>query len=331
MPLLQVATKIFVWAEAHLEALTAAYIPGSQNSIVDHLSREFPDKNEWALNQKFLEPIFSEWGTPSVDLMATRVNTKTPQFVSRFRCNKALTQDAFSILWDFPLVYIFPPVPLVIRTLLKIAREKVHTIIILPFWPQRPWFPLLLHMASAPPRRLPLKRDLLWQCQCVHPNPNRLQTDSLAAESTRLQAQGISKEVISTLLKSRKASTNVTYNRIWAKFTTFALQKNFASVDPNVAQVLDFLQSALNKGLAYSTLKVQISALSCFTGYRWADEPLVKQFLKATMKINPPRKSLFPAWVLGTVLRALLLHPFVPAESCPFWFLTLKLFFLSPP
>lgn len=69
--------------------------------------------------------------------------------------------------------------------------------------------------------------------------------------------------------------------------------------------------------------------MSCFTGHKWSDEPLIKQFLRAAIRIRPPRKSLFPAWDLGTVLKALLQHPFVPAETCPLWFLTVKLIFLT--
>lgn len=154
---------------------TATYIPGRQNHLADHLSRNFPTSSEWAVNRRYLEPIFSEWGTPSVDLMATSENAQLPRFVTRFKNRKAIAQDAFSIPWTFPLVYIFPPFPLILKTLLKIAKEETHAILILPFWPRRPWFPLLLQMAAAPPIALPLKKDLLRQGQWTHQNPGRLQ------------------------------------------------------------------------------------------------------------------------------------------------------------
>lgn len=175
LPLLQLTTRIFAWAETRLEALTATYIPGRQNHLADHLSRNFPTSSEWAVNRRYLEPIFSEWGTPSVDLMATSENAQLPRFVTRFKNRKAIAQDAFSIPWTFPLVYIFPPFPLILKTLLKIAKEETHAILILPFWPRRPWFPLLLQMAAAPPIALPLKKDLLRQGQWTHQNPGRLQ------------------------------------------------------------------------------------------------------------------------------------------------------------
>lgn len=44
----------------------------------------------------------------------------------------------------------------------------------------------------------------------VSPQPRQIATDSMAVESARLQSQGISEELISTLL-SRRATTNATF------------------------------------------------------------------------------------------------------------------------
>lgn len=120
--LLQLTTEI------HLEAWTVAYIPGRQKNPVDQLSRTFPSNSyrPYPVNRRYLEPIFSEWGTPSMDLMATSENAQLPKFVTRFRYSKAIAQDAFSIPWTLPLVYIFPLVPQILKTLLKIAKEETH-------------------------------------------------------------------------------------------------------------------------------------------------------------------------------------------------------------
>lgn len=161
----QLATKILHWAEAHVEDLTAVYIPGSQNMIADHLSRRFPSRGEWAISSHYIQPIFARRGAPNVDLMATPGNAQVPEFATRFRYNEAIAQDTFSILLQFTLVYLFSSIPLILRTLLKIVKEEVHAILNVPFWPRMPWFPLLLQMASAPPVHLPFKRDLLQQEQ----------------------------------------------------------------------------------------------------------------------------------------------------------------------
>lgn len=96
----------------------------------------------------------------------------------------------------------------------------------------------------------------------------------------------------------------------------------------SVYHILEFLQLGLEKGLGASTLKVQVSALSAMMGTRWALDPLIVQFLKACIKIRPPRKPVFPTWDLSTVLEALSKEPFFPLESISLWDLTLKLSFL---
>lgn len=153
-------------------------------------------------------------------------------------------------------------------------------------------------------------------------------SDSMEVERVRLREQGCSQEVISTLMQARKSTTNTTYTRIWNQFFTMAQQKGWDPIAPEPSQILEFLQSGINKGLSSSTLKVQVSALSAKTGTRWALHPLVIQFLRACLKIKPPKKPVFPSWDLSVVLEAFTNPPFTPSESISLWDLTLKLSFL---
>lgn len=57
LPLFQIATEIFWWAEQNLLSLTASYLPGVENSVADGLSRHFID-HEWSLNSRYLQEIF---------------------------------------------------------------------------------------------------------------------------------------------------------------------------------------------------------------------------------------------------------------------------------
>lgn len=63
-------------------------------------------------------------------------------------------------------------------------------------------------------------------------------------------------------------------------------------------------------------------------GVKWAVDPLIIQFLKACLKLKPPRKPTFPAWDLSILLEALSGPPFHPIESTSLWDLTLKVTFL---
>lgn len=93
------------------------------------------------------------------------------------------------------------------------------------------------------------------------PQPGETAGDSLAVESAQLHAQGLSEEVIAMLLGARKTTTNTTYSRIWRRFVNFALQHNFSLLTPGIANILEFLQTAVTIGLAYNSIKVQVSVL----------------------------------------------------------------------
>lgn len=82
-------------------------------------------------------------------------------------------------------------------------------------------------------------------------------------------------------------------------------------------------------GLSLSSLKVQVSAISAVTKIKWAEDPLIVQFLKAVIKIIPPRKIVFPQWDLSVLLDFLSGHPFVPTEQCLLWDITQKAVFLT--
>ena len=66
--------------------------------------------------------------------------------------------------WTGWYVYAFPPINLLLRTILKLRNDRVQeAILVAPYWPKRPWFHELLRMASEPPLRFPLEIDLLQQ------------------------------------------------------------------------------------------------------------------------------------------------------------------------
>ncbi|XP_071998846.1 uncharacterized protein [Engystomops pustulosus] len=100
-------------------------------------------------------------------------------------------------------------------------------------------------------------------------------TGGLDPESEFLRSQGLSRAVMATLKASRKKVTFTIYYKIWKKFVTFCGANPPVQTNPNILQVLDFLQRGLEIGLSSSTLKVQISALSAFFDHPLADHRIV--------------------------------------------------------
>uniref|UniRef100_A0A8D8QUR0 Enzymatic polyprotein n=1 Tax=Cacopsylla melanoneura TaxID=428564 RepID=A0A8D8QUR0_9HEMI len=154
LPLLRETESLFHLAESNNIFLTASYIPGIYNNIADSLSRQkaLPD---WHLSEVMLKWIFQQWGTPVIDLFATKSSAVVPMYVSRSALDRqAYFIDAFSRSWTFPLAWVFPPPPLLPRVLQHLLKSQGRFIIIAPNWEKVFWLPDLKRRALAAP--LPL-------------------------------------------------------------------------------------------------------------------------------------------------------------------------------
>lgn len=115
---------------------------GEPNTLADCLNREFVHHHDWSLNAVYLNEIFAYCGLPDVDRIASTAYASFPWYMSRFWDAEALAQDALVMSWNLRMVYVFPPLPLVLWVVLKIQAEHVTAIAIIPWWPRRPWFPI---------------------------------------------------------------------------------------------------------------------------------------------------------------------------------------------
>ena len=95
-----------------------------------------------------------------IDLFVSSQNHQLKTYCSWIANPKALKIDAFSFSWDFNLVYLFPPFPLIHKCLSKIKRDKCRVILIAPVWKSRLWYPIILGILMDPPALLPVRKDL---------------------------------------------------------------------------------------------------------------------------------------------------------------------------
>lgn len=140
----QLAKDIWLWARDKSISITASHIPGKTNTVADNKSRIFHDDTEWSLNSSRFYNMCTIFGTPSIDLFASRLNYKCDKFCSWQPCPQAMAIDAFSLDWgQFNLCYAFPPFCLLGRVLSKLRRDKAEMILIAPAWSSQYWYPLL--------------------------------------------------------------------------------------------------------------------------------------------------------------------------------------------
>ena len=108
------------------------------NELADELSRLTRQTHEWELNDSIFKDLCHWWGTPVMDVFATQYNKMCSLYASRARRDRDSVGDAFMVRWNLGLLYLFPPFPLVQRTLVKLRQESVQAILIAPFWPCQP-------------------------------------------------------------------------------------------------------------------------------------------------------------------------------------------------
>ncbi|XP_026677382.1 uncharacterized protein LOC113466297 [Diaphorina citri] len=155
LSLLSEVEKIFLLSQDWRIHILAQFIPGAYNSVADSLSRSksLPD---WHLSRSATEQIFLKWGVPCIDLFASRVSAVVPKYVSLIALDQeAFFIDAFSVDWDFPLAWVFPPPAMIPRVLQHLNRARGRFIIIAPHWEKVFWRPDLASRALCSPFAIP--------------------------------------------------------------------------------------------------------------------------------------------------------------------------------
>ena len=150
----------------------------------------------------------------------------------------------------------------------------------------------------------------------------------LARERLNLDTEGLPQGVIDTIQSARAQSTRAAYDGRWSAFEKWCLQEQVVPFQASVRVILSFLQSLMDKGLSFSSIKVYLAAISaCHVGFgndtAWM-HPLVRRYMKGASRLLQVPKSLVPAWDLALVLDSLSRPPFEPLGSVDLQFLSLK-------
>ncbi|XP_068993243.1 uncharacterized protein [Neodiprion pinetum] len=83
-------------------------------------------------------------------MFASNVNAKCRKFVSWHRDPEACAVDAFNIPWTNLYFDAFPPFAVILRTIRKIIAKKANGVLVVPFWPTQPWYPLFQKLLAIP-------------------------------------------------------------------------------------------------------------------------------------------------------------------------------------
>ena len=99
---------------------------------------------------------------PEIDLFASRINCRLPQYVSFRPDPKAVAVNAFTLSWSNKRFYAFPPFCVIARMLHKINKDKATGIVVVPDWPSQPWYSRLAKMLINIPVLVSARENLLF-------------------------------------------------------------------------------------------------------------------------------------------------------------------------
>lgn len=172
----RLARDIWQWCEARKIWIFASYIKSKDNKEADLESRSINMDGEWELSPAVFLDIVRSFGNPSIDLFATRANTKCDRYLSWHRDPHAENIDAFTVNWkNYPLFYAFPPFALISKTIQKIKDDQAFGIIVFPMWPSQPWYPFIHAMVVSEIKLFrPSNQLLLSPSRILHPLHNSL-------------------------------------------------------------------------------------------------------------------------------------------------------------
>lgn len=153
--------KIWKFCEDRNIFIFATYIHSKENREADYESRRKSVDIEYKLSNTAFALICNRFGIPSIDLFASRHNKKCEKFISWQKDPDAFTTDAFTVPWNDKLSYAFPPFSLIPKVLQKIITDNARVILVIPYWPTQPWFPLFCKLLDGMPLYLKPQKDLL--------------------------------------------------------------------------------------------------------------------------------------------------------------------------
>jgi len=139
------ALEIFWFCQKFSVSLSTVWVPRAQNTEADAMTR-WNDTNDWMLDPSLFAVIDSRWGPFTCDRFAGHSNyAQLPYFNSLFWCPDTGGLNAFAQTdWAEHNNWCYAPFDLIPRVLAMVREHKAKATLVVPYWPSRPWWPLIV-------------------------------------------------------------------------------------------------------------------------------------------------------------------------------------------
>lgn len=141
IPMDKITHSIWEWAISKNNWIVATHLPGILNVEADRESRQQETRTEWMLNKSTFRYALKELDfRPETDLFASRINKQLPAFFSYRPDPDCIGVNSFTEDWHNISFYAFPPFACLPQVIQKIHSDKAVGILVVPDWPNQPWF-----------------------------------------------------------------------------------------------------------------------------------------------------------------------------------------------
>lgn len=147
--LTKTSTAIWQRCEQRRIFVVASYIKSADNVVADVESRCSHPDIEWELKDTAFRKVVDKFGSPQIDLFASRINKKCDLYVSWHKDPDAFTIDAFTKEWTSLFFYSFPPFSMILKTLRKIITYQARGILVIPLWPTQQWYSIFKQLLKS--------------------------------------------------------------------------------------------------------------------------------------------------------------------------------------
>ena len=153
-----------MWREAiakKITLLSPQWLSSNQNMEADFLSRHNLHQWECKLSKETFQLVLEHFQVfPTLDVFASRKTHQLRRYMSWYQDPQAVAQNALLHPWD-KVSYLFPPIPMIMKSLHKIKEENLEVLMIIPHWPTSLWWPLIQELMVEPFLPLPHYKTVL--------------------------------------------------------------------------------------------------------------------------------------------------------------------------
>ena len=323
----ELTSRLLKWTEDIDVHLEARYLPGQNNVLADLLSRrDQAIATEWTLHRQVAKALLSSWGSPSIDLFASRLNAQLPVYCSLVPDDQAALEDAFRHPWDNLDVYAFPPFALLGKVLSRVRQSRNCSMTLgrqgLVRGSTATADASTSRSASVGRRRSPAPQ------RSPPPRRPRVETSRVATVKQLLRKSGFSRGAASDMSRCVRESTSNVYQSKWLAFCNWCRGRGVAPVSVSVPLIVDFFRHLVrDKGLSVPAVRgyrASLNSVFALKGRDLAASREVSMLFRSFSKTARPERLRPPNWDISLVLQSLTRAPYEPLRSADERFLAQK-------